>query len=332
MLKLDNLLFSIIMPNYNNGKYIKEAINSVLAQTYCNWELIIVDDASTDNSLSIIKPFLCNKAIKLISNKVNQGVAHAAKVAVDNSLGEIIGTLDSDDVLDKEALAIMINEHDSYPEYGLIYSNYYKCDDNLKIHSTVNLLDPLPDNISMQEILLGPKSEATISTHFRTFKKSVYYKTEGYDIVLRCYEDRDLYYKLEKVAKVRCINRCLLFYRDKKEEGAYRRNSEAQYYWFLCEYHEASRRLRIKLPLANKSKSSLFLANLMYIYLRKSRHIVKKKLRRKFHLFFLELGFHNLKTNKLSAYLLLLNSLLYGYTPITFKTFKKLRLFRISSG
>jgi len=316
-------LFSIIMPNYNNAKYIKEAIDSVIAQTYTNWELVIVDDASTDNSLSIIKTYLNNERINLVPNSINKGVAYAAKLAVDNSSGEIVGTLDSDDVLDKNAIMTMVNEHLAYPEYGLIFSNYYKCDKDLEITGKINLLDPLPDDISLQEILLGCKFEATISWHFRTFKKSAYDMTEGYNTTLRCYEDRDLYYKLEKVTKVKCINKCLLYYRDASTEGAFRRNSNIQYYWFLCEYKETNRRLGVNLPFADKKTISVFWANLMYARLRKSTNIRRDKLRKRFRSFFLGMGFGNLRSNKLFALLCVLNSFLYGYTQITFNKMRK---------
>ena len=62
-----DISFSLLMTNYNNEKYIEEAINSVISQTYSNWELIIVDDCSTDNSIQIITPYLRNKKIKLAS-------------------------------------------------------------------------------------------------------------------------------------------------------------------------------------------------------------------------------------------------------------------------
>ncbi|GAH35075.1 unnamed protein product, partial [marine sediment metagenome] len=65
-----NNYFSILMANFNNANYIESAINSVLKQTYTNWELIIVDDCSVDDSIKIIKPFLSDKRIKLIQLKV----------------------------------------------------------------------------------------------------------------------------------------------------------------------------------------------------------------------------------------------------------------------
>ena len=155
MLKSKKPLFSVIMPNYNNAEFIKEAIESVLKQSYKNWELIIVDDGSTDNSLRIIKPFLKNKKIKLIKNKINKGVAFAAKTAVENSSGEIIGTLDSDDVLAEKAVEMMVNAHLDNPDWGLIFSNHYECDQNLNVIEKPILIEEIPPNKSLLSIFLN---------------------------------------------------------------------------------------------------------------------------------------------------------------------------------
>ena len=316
-------LFSVIMPNHNKGKYIKEAIESVLVQTYPHWELVIVDDASTDNSLDVIKTFLNKGNIKLIKNNVNKGVANAARQAVENSSGEIIGTLDSDDILVEDALMVMVNEHWNNPEHGLIYSNHYLCDKNLEISSEAAWFGPLPDDMCLQDVLLGSQDGVTISMHFRTVKRSAYDKTEGYDTTLLCYEDRDLYYKLEKVTKIKGIDRCLYYYRHIDEIGAYRQNPKRRYYWFLCEYKETKRRLGVYLPFVDKKDPSPLLSNIMYMYLHRYSKKSREELRRKVHCFLLEQGYNSLKDNKLLAFVYYLNSFLYGYIPITPQRIKK---------
>ena len=64
-----NELVSIIMPSYNSGDYISESIKSVQAQVYSNWELIIVDDCSTDNTDDVVKPFLVDSRIRYLKNE-----------------------------------------------------------------------------------------------------------------------------------------------------------------------------------------------------------------------------------------------------------------------
>ncbi len=90
---------SIIMPNYNCEKFIEETLNSVLAQTYRNWEILIVDDCSTDNSVSIIKSY-CDKdeRIRLFVNDTNSGAAASRNRALREASGKWIAFLDSDDL------------------------------------------------------------------------------------------------------------------------------------------------------------------------------------------------------------------------------------------
>lgn len=94
---LDKLV-SIIMPSYNTGKYIKASVESVLAQTYRNWELLIVDDCSTDNTDDVIKPFLNDNRINYLKNEKNSGAAVSRNRALREAKGKWIAFLDSDDL------------------------------------------------------------------------------------------------------------------------------------------------------------------------------------------------------------------------------------------
>lgn len=100
--KTDNVvndygLVSIIMPNYNSEKYVEETIKSVLSQTYQNWELIFVDDCSTDKSLDIAKSFKDDR-IKILQNSTNSGAAVSRNLAIKQAKGKWIAFLDSDDL------------------------------------------------------------------------------------------------------------------------------------------------------------------------------------------------------------------------------------------
>lgn len=120
-------LISIIVPVYNAGNYIEETIHMVEKQTYCNWELILVDDHSTDNSGEIITNYLdrrlkewgdkLSKAgkIRLISKEKNEGAAMARNTGIDNAVGRYIAFLDADDIwmadkLEKELAFLKENE------------------------------------------------------------------------------------------------------------------------------------------------------------------------------------------------------------------------------
>lgn len=125
-------LISIITPVYNAESYIKQSIDSVLLQTYPNWELILIDDCSTDNSINIIYPYLSDPRIKLFQNNVNQGPALSRNRGLDNAKGDYITFLDADDFWLSERLESQLRfmqEHHLLMGHG----DYYFCDLNGEI-------------------------------------------------------------------------------------------------------------------------------------------------------------------------------------------------------
>lgn len=102
-------LVSVITPAYNAARFISEAIESVLAQTYTNWEMIIVDDCSTDNTIEIVQSYVeKDERIKLYQLKQNSGSGVARNRAMDESQGRFIAFLDSDDLWLPEKLTRQI--------------------------------------------------------------------------------------------------------------------------------------------------------------------------------------------------------------------------------
>lgn len=135
-------LVSIIMPNYNSAVFLEDTLKSVLAQTYNNWELLIVDDCSKDGSLRVIERFMKDEPrIKLFRLQKNYGAAHARNVALRNVSGEWVAFLDSDDLwypqkLEKQ-LAFMAENG-----YAFSYTKYDRIDEA---------------NNALNEICFGPK-------------------------------------------------------------------------------------------------------------------------------------------------------------------------------
>lgn len=116
---------SIIMPNYNGQDFVTKAIESVLAQTYTDWELVICDDCSTDNSLQIIEPYTQRDSrIKLIKNEVNRGVADTRNKAIELASGDYIAFLDSDDSWYPQKLELQMKELKS-GAVDISYSSYH---------------------------------------------------------------------------------------------------------------------------------------------------------------------------------------------------------------
>lgn len=132
---MENNLVSIIMPSYNTANYISESINSVINQTYENWELIIVDDCSSDNTEEIVNKILKDKRIKYLKNTKNSGAAISRNRALKEAKGKWIAFLDSDDLWHKEKLEKQINfmEKNNYSFSYTFYEEIDEIGDNLNI-------------------------------------------------------------------------------------------------------------------------------------------------------------------------------------------------------
>ena len=132
-----NPLVSIVIANYNKEKYIKKCIDSVLNQTYKNYEIIIVDDASTDRCVSIIKK-IKNDKIKLIINKKNMGIAYSRNRGIKLAKGKYLCFLDSDDYWDKNKLKIQLN-YMIQNNLNFTFMSYYFTDEYENILKKVNV-------------------------------------------------------------------------------------------------------------------------------------------------------------------------------------------------
>lgn len=145
----DKDLVSIIMPCFNSGKYVEESIISVLKQTYENWELIIVDDASSDNTCQIIKNIAENeKRIRLFELKSNQGAAHSRNYAISCAKGQYIAFLDSDDLWSENKLITQIG-YMKNKEVGFSFSAYLVINERGEIQRKIKV----PREISYKELL-----------------------------------------------------------------------------------------------------------------------------------------------------------------------------------
>lgn len=140
-------LVSIIMPSWNTGKFIAEAIQSVVDQTYKNWELLIVDDCSTDNTDRIVASFY-DKRIRYLKNKKNRGAALTRNKALYEAQGEWIAFLDSDDLWLPEKLEKQIDFMKTNG-YVFSYHKYMKIDENSRI---LNICVSGPDVVTKRKM------------------------------------------------------------------------------------------------------------------------------------------------------------------------------------
>ena len=228
-------LFSVLVANFNSEKYIDDCIKSVISQTYENWELIFLDDGSTDHSIEIIQNYANYESrIKIFTNDTNKGCGFTKRKCIDLCSGEICGFLDSDDLLAESALQIMIDHHSDNPNSSLIISNFYICDE-LLVHKQPNIYQ-FKDSKDFLLIGFGVN-------HFASFKRSCYMQTLGINTAFMLAEDRDLYLKLEEVGTVDLIDDFLYYYRLSQNSVSNNQNVyKAEYWGWMARFDACKRR------------------------------------------------------------------------------------------
>jgi glycosyltransferase involved in cell wall biosynthesis len=236
-------LFSVLIASYNNGNFLPEAIDSVLRQSYSNWEIIIVDDSSTDDSFAIVQQFKNNNKIKFFLNEANKGCGYTKKRCAELASGEILGYLDPDDSIDSCALEIMVEAHLKHQSHSLIYSTHNICDKDLNVLEVSPNIGAIPPGRTS----LGYKDKKI--SHFASFKKLFYQRTEGINPALRRAVDQDLYYKLEEAGSILFIEKPLYNYRIHTGGiSNYDGRSKAVYWNLVVQKETILRRIKLNYP------------------------------------------------------------------------------------
>jgi glycosyltransferase involved in cell wall biosynthesis len=216
---------SILIANYNNGHFFKDCYDSIINQTYNNWEVIILDDASTDNSVEVIKSIIGDdERFSLIQNDVNQGVGYTKKRCIEYAKGEWCIFLDPDDALTNDAVSelcsIVHNLENNKTVSGIAGCMYF-CDDKLNINQAQSKghLERLTRlRIQFKDNNLGLKYNIPIVVHhIFMFNRELYYMTPGMNPIFRLSEDHDLILKLEEVGEIVFLNKQLYLYRKHKK-------------------------------------------------------------------------------------------------------------------
>lgn len=195
---------SVIITAHNYGKYLKQAIESVLKQKFNDYELMIVNDASTDNTLQVLKEYENKERIKIINHLENKGLIVSCDEAIKVSTGEYVVRLDADDYFDENALLVLSNILDSDSEIGLVYPDYFVITEEGKILDHVRL-PKVNEEIKLLDL---PANGACTM-----FRRSCYDAVGGYDLSLRCQDGYDLWLKFMNRFTVYNVNLPLFYYR-----------------------------------------------------------------------------------------------------------------------
>ncbi len=199
---------SVIMPFYNAESYIGQAIESILNQSFSNFELILINDASNDNSEEIIARYLKDKRIIYIKNNFNKGIVYNLNAGLKLAKSEIIARMDGDDISNKERFAKQYDFLQNNSDISVVGS-FVKIIDGLgrQIDKRTKLLDP--EKIKNDLIVYSPLVHPSVM-----FRKSHVLAVGGYREKCIYVEDVDLWYRLAYSGyKISNIPEFLLKYR-----------------------------------------------------------------------------------------------------------------------
>jgi len=205
---MDNsYLVSVIIPCYNCEKYIAEAIESILNQSYNNIELIIVDDCSVDNSPIIIKNYLNNKNVVYLENSTNSGVSYSINVGIKIAKGEYIARMDADDISHPLRIQKQVDVMLSNPNYSVIGTNVKVIDGEGNVMFYYNA--PFTDN----EIRKAFSYTSPIWSGSQMWRKNKCYEVGLFDELIPGCEDLEFTLRLLTSGKSMNIQEYLYTYR-----------------------------------------------------------------------------------------------------------------------
>jgi glycosyltransferase involved in cell wall biosynthesis len=164
---------SVIMPVYNCAEYLKEALASLLVQTFEDFEIIAINDGSTDNSLSILEKFAkIDKRIRVISQE-NSGIVTVLNRGIEESKGEYIARMDADDVSFPDRFSSQVEVFTSHPDTSLVYGNFEVIDEQGQFLYR-ELVPPLNEDVQNALFVRNPIAHGSVM-----FRKSII-DTVGY--------------------------------------------------------------------------------------------------------------------------------------------------------
>lgn len=215
-------IFSIIIPCYNQGHFLGDALNSILNQDYENFEVIIINDGSTDNTIEITSNYLKKDSRFKLVNQKNQGLSAARNTGLKNASGKFILFLDADDWLENDFFANFSKTINFFPEFDLYrcgYS-YWSADRSQQYHTHQSI----KDGVIYPEVL----TQNIGACHSIVIRKSLADQLGGFDTTLRSCEDWDYWIRAGKIgAKIKSIPRSLVGYRYSTDSMS--RNAKVMY-------------------------------------------------------------------------------------------------------
>lgn len=195
-------LVSIVLPVYNGARYLNEAIESCVRQTYPHWELVVVDDASTDDTPAIVAEWSRRDArIRVIRNATNQRLPRSLNRGMSEARGDFLTWTSDDNMYRPHALHVMVDYLQRHPEVGLVYSAYTIVDDQGRVARVVPASAP------------GTLAFYNCVNASFLYRRSVHERVGGYDERMILVEDYDYWLRVKAHFALAPLDQDLYLYR-----------------------------------------------------------------------------------------------------------------------
>jgi glycosyltransferase involved in cell wall biosynthesis len=210
-------MLTVAIPFYNASRYLDEAIESVFNQTYHNWQLILLDDGSTDNSLEIANKYLSDPRVKVFSDGENKNLGFRLNQIPSLVNTEFLARMDADDIMHPQRLEKQLNVLIANPTIDVLGTNAYSIDDN-------NLVFGIRGKYNSCQTL----NKVSSFIHPSIMAKTKWFKQNPYDVKAVRIEDAELWLRTSHVFQFYQLSLPLLFYREfginyyKKYSGGYK--------------------------------------------------------------------------------------------------------------
>jgi glycosyltransferase involved in cell wall biosynthesis len=213
---------SVVLPVYNAERYVFQATESILNQTYKDFELIIIDDGSTDHSIDVIRSFY-DPRIVFIQNQDNQGLIYTLNRGIQSAKGKYIARMDADDISVAHRFQQQVSFLEMHPEIGVVGSGYLPIDENNKaVRSPVHLSEyPL----TVKWLMLIGNPLAHPSTMYRA---DLARQVGGYDNRFTYAEDYEFWIRMAEVTAICSIKDVLIHYRESNNSRISRKHYSEQ--------------------------------------------------------------------------------------------------------